>query len=171
MNKANYPTKELLFMEAGKFKYQSQEWVNREFTIKAGSMSAFGMAMVGVVATIDTACPGFMSWLLLSIGILVLILIVMAFWILFPKPWKSPYEMEEVLQRAKEEEIGTFLVGMGEAYTETVEFNKTRLGTTAKLLKFMSVIFLLSFLILVASFVLALLPAETKACLETVRMG
>ncbi len=134
----------LLLLE-GRTEYRSQEGQNREFSVKAGAMSALGMAMYGWAITVGSESDDIIiNTLLIFLALLVVAKVCILAIVVRPAKWRRPHDLSDIRNEMYNYEPDGMILGVGEAYKRAVRENWSILEPKAKCLKYMSTITIMS---------------------------
>ena len=142
-----------LYYQVALEKYQSQEWLNREFATKAGTMLGFGGAIVGagaVILSIPTTTNQLSFWIFAALIVAFVFMVLASMPVLRPRDdWQHGPKMHQLADALDDDyNDGAITRSVGEAYCESVEHNRGILDCKGKCLQYVTKLLTLEALIL-----------------------
>ena len=128
-------TKSDLFYQVARENYASQEWLNREFGTKGGTMIGFAGAILAagaIILNFSATLPSFIVFLLLAIAFVVAI--ASSLQVIWLSDWRPGPKVKDAVAIFDNFTDHEFTIEVGTEYSKSVEFNREVLNRKAKYL-------------------------------------
>ncbi len=115
--------REILFLNAGRCEYQSQEALNKEINLKVFGILAFIITLIAIsleFVSVHSIPPLLMFFVFLNLAVC----IGLGVCIVKPVNWLRPFDLIFIKDKLYDYEARGIAYSLGEGYTETVKSNR-----------------------------------------------
>ena len=124
-----------LFYQVARDNYASQEWLNREFGTKGGTMVGFGGALVAAGAIILSFSGTLLSFMVfLALVVAFLAAVIFSLNVIWLHDWRPGPKVTNAVPILGDFEHDAFTIEVGTEYSKSVDYNRSVLERKAEYL-------------------------------------